>query len=106
MLKCYINETFYCLDLSKNKYCILKCFQLLTPMNAVLLNLAFADSGIAMLGNPVAFYNALSGDWMFSRKICIFYGFMMSLCGKKFIIFIIDYSVYEILKNPIRHSFI
>lgn len=51
-------------------------------MNAILLNQALADFGIAFFGNPVAFFNAVHGDWMLGQNYCFFYGFMMSLFGE------------------------
>lgn len=51
-------------------------------MNAILLNQAFADFGIAFFGNPVAFYNAVHEDWMLGETYCGIYGFMMSLLGE------------------------
>ncbi|XKL62721.1 hypothetical protein PGB90_002554 [Kerria lacca] len=77
-------------------------FQLLTPMNAILLNQACADFGIAFFGNPVAFYNALHGNWMLGVNYCIIYGFMMSVFGicSIFTLSVLAYQRYNIICHP------
>ncbi|XP_065212037.1 parapinopsin-like isoform X2 [Planococcus citri] len=59
-------------------YIVLTDNKLRTPMNAILVNLACSDFGIAFLGNPVALFNAINGGWMLGQTVCQAYGFCMS----------------------------
>ncbi|RZC33605.1 c-opsin, partial [Asbolus verrucosus] len=53
--------------------------ELWTPSNAILFNLAVSDFLVSVLGNPWTFTATVSHKWIFRQKICILYGFTISL---------------------------
>lgn len=56
--------------------------QLWTPMNIILLNLVCSDFSVSIVGNPFTLSSAISHRWLFGRKLCVAYGFFMSLLGE------------------------
>lgn len=56
-------------------------FQLWTPQNVIIFNLASSDFAISVLGNPVTLAAAITKGWIFGHTLCVIYGFFMALLG-------------------------
>lgn len=73
--------------ISWQKYQIISsfmCFQLLTPISSLIVNMSVVDLMIVLIGNPIALYNSVQRDWSFSGAGCACYGFFMTVLGKFF----------------------
>jgi len=50
-------------------------------MNVILLNLICSDFSVSILGNPFTLASAINHGWIFGEKMCVIYGYFMSLLG-------------------------
>ena len=53
-----------------------------TPLNMILLNLALSDLGISAIGSPMSLVAALLRGWVFGKRLCRSYAFLMSIFGE------------------------
>ncbi|XP_039438145.1 vertebrate ancient opsin-like isoform X2 [Culex pipiens pallens] len=76
--------------------------QLWTPMNIILLNLVCSDFSVSIVGNPFTLSSAISHRWLFGRKLCVAYGFFMSLLGITSIttLTVLSYERFYLISRP------
>ncbi|XP_055541503.1 pinopsin-like isoform X2 [Wyeomyia smithii] len=73
-----------------------------TPMNIILFNLVCSDFSVSIIGNPFTLASAISHHWIFGAKLCIAYGFFMSLLGITSIttLTVLSYERYCLISSP------
>ncbi|XP_058058059.1 vertebrate ancient opsin-like [Anopheles bellator] len=79
-----------------------KDMQLWTPMNIILFNLVCSDFSVSVIGNPLTLSSAISHRWIFSRTLCVAYGFFMSLLGITSIttLTVLSYERFCLISRP------